>query len=279
MKLHRLQTVQRLPVSLSEAWDFFQNPKNLRHITPAWLDFNITNEVPDMMNPGTIIAYTIRPLWGIPVQWVTEITHLEEPFYFVDEQRFGPYKMWHHQHNFKSIEGGVEIEDTVHYGIGYGFLGNIIHESLVRRRLQEIFTFRAQSLEKRFGVWQPRKTEEPAAAPLPPRIQPQPQPRRTEEGQHLQNPFSQQQTQQNQKQPATANPQKSAKTTKQQKPTKKRTAPEPGKVVTLEDIYGQTGAVDPNSTSPQKTPRPVSRKKPVQGQAVSLEDIYKSKPE
>jgi ligand-binding SRPBCC domain-containing protein len=164
MKLQRLQTLQRLPIPIGEAWDFFSRPQNLRLITPHWLDFRLTNEPPEAMNPGTIISYKVRPVLGIPVQWITEITHMDAPRSFVDDQRVGPFRLWHHEHFFRPIEGGVEVEDQVHYGLPFGLLGSLVHELYLRKRLQEIFTYRAQTLEHRFGAWRPAQSANPASA-------------------------------------------------------------------------------------------------------------------
>ena len=154
MKLHRLQTVQRLPIAMDEAWAFFSSPKNLSLITPSSLDFQMTNEVPEVMHTGTIITYTIRPLLGLKVRWATEITHADAPHLFVDEQRFGPYRFWHHQHHFRAIDGGTEVEDLVYYALPFGPLGSLAHALWVRRQLEEIFAFRREALEVRFGVWE-----------------------------------------------------------------------------------------------------------------------------
>ena len=151
MKVHQLHTTQVLPITLDEAWDFFSSPANLPVITPPWLDFQMTNAVPERMQPGTIITYRIRPVLGVPIRWTTEITHLEAPHYFVDEQRFGPYKLWHHQHFFRAVDGGVECEDLVHYGLGFGPAGTLAHRLMVRGKLEEIFAFRREALAKRFG--------------------------------------------------------------------------------------------------------------------------------
>ncbi|MEZ4702304.1 MAG: SRPBCC family protein [Rhodothermales bacterium] len=173
MRIHRLQTLQRLPISIEEAWDFFSSPKNLRQITPHWLDFRMTNEAPEEMRPGTILSYTIRPVPLINVQWVTEITHIKKPNFFVDEQRFGPFKMWHHEHYFRPHMGGVEVEDIVQYGLYLGPIGTLAHDLYVRRRLHEIFTFRAQVLEQRFGrfeseaKYENRKQQRPAGPSKP----------------------------------------------------------------------------------------------------------------
>ena len=155
MKAYRLHTTQRLPISVEEAWRFFSDPKKLAEITPSWLDFQMTNEVPDEIVPGTIITYTIRPILGIPIDWMTEITHAEAPFRFVDEQRFGPYRFWHHQHVFRPIDGGTEVEDLAHYMLPFGPLGRLAHALTVRRRLDAIFAFRRKALIERFGTLEP----------------------------------------------------------------------------------------------------------------------------
>ncbi|HSE84488.1 MAG TPA: SRPBCC family protein [Thermodesulfobacteriota bacterium] len=151
MKLHQLRRIQRLPVSIETAWDFFSNPKNLPLITPSSLALKITSELPEKMYPGMLITYNVSPIWGIPVTWVTEITHIAEPHLFVDEQRFGPYTFWHHKHFFKKIEGGVEVLDIVHYALPLGILGRFVNRLLVRSELEKIFTYRSQILEDLFG--------------------------------------------------------------------------------------------------------------------------------
>ncbi len=151
-KVYRLKTIQKIPVSLQEAWDFFSKPKNLSEITPKELDFNIISLYHgEEMYPGQIIEYKVKPLLGIPVYWMTEITHVEKERYFVDEQRFGPYSLWHHQHHFKAIPGGVEMTDIVHYKIPFGFLGDIAQWLFVNKNLQKIFTCRELAVAQRFG--------------------------------------------------------------------------------------------------------------------------------
>lgn len=152
MKLERLHFVLRLPITLPAAWDFFSDPRNLKRLTPPSLGIEITSEAPARMHPGMILSYTIRPLPGVPVRWVTEITHVREPHLFVDEQRFGPYRFWHHQHHFREIDGGIEIADIVHYGLPFGIIGRTLGGNAVRRRLEEIFSFRKTFLEETFGT-------------------------------------------------------------------------------------------------------------------------------
>lgn len=154
VKLHRLKTLQRLPIRIEEAWSFFSDPQNLRAITPPWLDFQVTSDMPERMHAGMIVSYTVRPMLKIPVRWVTEITHVNEPHFFVDEQRFGPYRLWHHQHHFRPIAGGVEMEDLVHYVLPFGPLGSLVHAVQVRKQLKEIFDYRYQVLEEHFGKWE-----------------------------------------------------------------------------------------------------------------------------
>lgn len=153
MKLEVIHRQQRLPISLQTAWDFFSDPRNLHEITPPELGFQVTSPPVEKMYPGMIITYNITPLFGIARRWITEITHVAEPHLFVDEQRFGPYRFWHHQHLFREISGGVEIEDLVHYIIPFGRLGQIVAARLVRKELQRIFDFRSEVLSKKFGTF------------------------------------------------------------------------------------------------------------------------------
>jgi ligand-binding SRPBCC domain-containing protein len=151
MKLHRFDALQKLPTTIERAWEFFADARNLARITPPSMGFQVTSELPEGMHAGMIITYRIRPLLGVPVQWVTEITHVDEPRLFVDEQRFGPYRFWHHQHLFREIPGGVEARDIVHYALPPG--GGLVRGTLVAPRLREIFAYRGEVLERTFGKW------------------------------------------------------------------------------------------------------------------------------
>lgn len=155
MKLYTLHTTQQLPISPSEAWEFFSDPKNLETITPNNMRFKTLSGDDRKMFPGQIIEYIVTPLLGIPMRWVTEITHVEQGVYFVDEQRFGPYALWHHKHFFREIEGGTEMEDLIHYGLPLGLLGRLVHPFLVRPKLEEIFAFRQKKLIELFGAFKP----------------------------------------------------------------------------------------------------------------------------
>ena len=152
-KVYTIKTVQNIPISLEEAWDFFSKPSNLAAITPDNLGFNIISKHHgERMYQGQIIEYTVKPILGIPLYWMTEITHVKEGAYFVDEQRFGPYTMWHHQHHFKAVDGGVEMTDIVHYKIPFWFLGDIANTLFVKKQLQGIFDFRWKKVEDLFGI-------------------------------------------------------------------------------------------------------------------------------
>jgi ligand-binding SRPBCC domain-containing protein len=151
MSIHRFATRQFLPVSPEEAWAFFSTPRNLSRITPPDMNFRIvTPDLPDETYAGQIISYTLTPLMGIRTGWTTEITHVRAPFFFVDEQRKGPYRLWHHQHHFKAVESGTEMTDIVHYEIPMGFLGDALNALFIRKKVEGIFHHRTQVLEKLF---------------------------------------------------------------------------------------------------------------------------------
>ena len=151
-KVYSFKTVQKIPIGLDKAWDFFSSPKNLQAITPGNLGFKIVSEYHgDKMYPGQIIAYVVKPVVGVPLYWMTEITHVDDRKYFVDEQRFGPYTLWHHQHHFKAIEGGVEMTDIVHYKLPFWVLGDIAQTLFVKNQLKGIFDFRFKKVEELFG--------------------------------------------------------------------------------------------------------------------------------
>jgi ligand-binding SRPBCC domain-containing protein len=143
--------VQRLPIERPEAWAFFSDPRNLAAITPPEMGFEITSELPERIDPGLIVTYRVRPVAGVPVTWVTEITAVVEGELFVDNQRVGPYSFWHHQHHFRDVAGGTEARDIVHYALPLGPIGALIDRALVGRRLRTIFEFRRGVLEQRFG--------------------------------------------------------------------------------------------------------------------------------
>lgn len=151
MKIYRLQTKQKLPITLDKAWEFFSDPANLKTITPNYMGFKTLSGDDRKMFPGQIIQYIVTPVLGIPMKWVTEITHVIDRKYFVDEQRFGPYSLWHHKHFFKEVDGGVEMEDIVDYKVPMGIIGQLVHPFLVKPKLNEIFEYRRKKLIELFG--------------------------------------------------------------------------------------------------------------------------------
>jgi ligand-binding SRPBCC domain-containing protein len=136
---------------MEAAWDFFSNAANLAEITPGNLGFRtISKYHGEKMYPGQVIEYKVSPVLGIPLYWMTEITHVEHHKYFVDEQRFGPYSMWHHQHHFKQVEQGIEMTDIVHYKLPFWFFGDIANWLFVKQQLKGIFDYRFNAVKKYF---------------------------------------------------------------------------------------------------------------------------------
>ena len=150
-KVYQLKKTQILPCSLEEAWAFFSNPHNLAKITPPSLNFKVlSTDQKETMYAGQVIEYKVHPVLGIPLYWMTEITHVDQHKYFVDEQRFGPYSLWHHQHHFKETPAGTEMTDIVHYKLPFWFLGDIAHAWFVKKKVREIFDFRYKVVENLF---------------------------------------------------------------------------------------------------------------------------------
>jgi ligand-binding SRPBCC domain-containing protein len=154
MAVYSIKTVQQIPVPVEQAWNFFSNPANLQKITPANLSFKtISKHHGERVYAGQVIEYKVKPVLGISLYWMTEITHVEDQQYFVDEQRFGPYSFWHHQHHFRSIDGGVEMTDIVHYKMPFWILGDIANTLFVKKQIDEIFDYRYKKIEQLFGKW------------------------------------------------------------------------------------------------------------------------------
>ena len=151
-KTYSIKTVQLLQVSLEVAWEFFSRPQNLKDITPPNMGFDIVSRHHgEKMYAGQIIEYKVKPIAGITLYWMTEITQVAEQQYFIDEQRFGPYNLWHQQHHFKAVDGGVEMTDIVHYRLPLWFLGDIANALFVRSQLRGIFDYRFKKAEEIFG--------------------------------------------------------------------------------------------------------------------------------
>ena len=151
VKIHQLVQQQTLPISIEQAWEFFSDPKNLNEITPDDLGFRITHCPEGKMYEGEIITYRVKVAPMIWVRWVTEIKAVEEGVSFIDEQRAGPYRFWHHRHHFREVPEGVEMTDTVNYSVGMGIFGEIAGVLFVHAKLQHVFRSRRELLAKRFG--------------------------------------------------------------------------------------------------------------------------------
>lgn len=153
MQAYHLKFQQRIPIGIDEAWDFFSSPLNLAKITPQDMAFTVTSELQEneKMYPGMIITYKVSPVAGIKLNWMTEITQVEDLQYFIDEQRLGPYKFWHHQHHFKEITGGVEMNDILTYGLPMGIFGKIANSIFVANKLKQIFDYREKKVTELFG--------------------------------------------------------------------------------------------------------------------------------
>ncbi|MCS7205552.1 MAG: SRPBCC family protein [Leptospiraceae bacterium] len=144
-----LQRVQHIPRNIDEVWDFFSNPRNLKIITPPYMGFDIINEVPEKMYEGLLIEYRVSPLLNIPLKWISEISYIKEKEYFIDEQKVGPYKLWHHTHIFEKKDNGVLMKDIVYYELPFSPISNIILP-LIENRLKEIFNYRYNKIKELF---------------------------------------------------------------------------------------------------------------------------------
>ena len=151
MAYYIFEKTQRLPIDMETAWRYFSSPANLKDITPPYMKMTQLSGFESKMFPGQIITYKVSPVVGIPINWMTEITHVSNQDYFIDEQRFGPYALWHHLHTFKAVPGGIEMSDIVNYKLPLGFLGTIAHSLFVKKQIHQIFNYRYQRLEEIFG--------------------------------------------------------------------------------------------------------------------------------
>ncbi|MFM9825669.1 SRPBCC family protein [Flavobacterium sp.] len=152
MKVYKKETIQIVNASIEECWAFFSSPKNLQKITPEGMGFQITDYDNKPMYAGQIIQYKVSPLLGLKLSWMTVITVVEKNSHFIDEQRFGPYALWHHKHFFEATENGTKMTDLVHYALPLGFLGRIMNFLVVNNKLKEIFDYRCVKVDEIFNA-------------------------------------------------------------------------------------------------------------------------------
>ena len=150
--LYQLKTKQFIPTSIDVCWEYFSSPGNLKEITPPGMGFIIKTDLEAKMYEGMMIEYKVTPLLGIPMNWITEIKAVKEGHFFIDEQRKGPYKIWHHEHHFKQVEGGVEMTDIVSYELPFGLLGKLLHPIIVKPKLKQIFDYRTKKVASLFAT-------------------------------------------------------------------------------------------------------------------------------
>ena len=151
MAFFQFRREQHIKGTINEVWDFISDPHNLKKITPGSMGFDIMSTgLPDQIYEGMIISYTVKPMWGIPTNWVTEITHVEPHRYFVDEQRVGPYALWHHQHFIEPAGQGVRMTDIISYQPPFGVVGRLANMLVIRKKLNQIFTYREEAFDRIF---------------------------------------------------------------------------------------------------------------------------------
>ena len=150
MRLTQLYFEQKINTDINKLWNFISSPKNLSKITPDYMDFKILSEIPNEMYEGLIISYTVRPILGLKLNWVTEITHIKNNKYFIDEQRHGPYKMWHHEHILEETSDGIIMRDKLSYIPPFGIFGQILNKLFIKRQINRIFEYRTKILDEIF---------------------------------------------------------------------------------------------------------------------------------
>ena len=154
MAFYQFERSQKINASKEEIWNFISSPANLKKITPEYMGFDITSKnTSEKMYEGMLISYLVKPLLNIKTNWVTEISLIKEGHFFIDEQRMGPYKLWHHQHFIEEIPGGVLMKDIVRYIPPFGFLGAIANKLIIKNKLIQIFTYRKEALDKKYGIY------------------------------------------------------------------------------------------------------------------------------
>lgn len=149
--IYTLETQQELKLPIDKAWDYFSSPENLSKITPPKMGFMVTSKVDKKAYLGQIITYKVSPIPLVKTNWITEITQVKDKSFFIDEQRFGPYSMWHHEHWFEALpNGNTLMKDKISYKIPFGFLGHIAQQLFIKKQLKMIFNYRFLTLENMF---------------------------------------------------------------------------------------------------------------------------------
>jgi ligand-binding SRPBCC domain-containing protein len=152
MKIYQLYRRQILNLSQQEAWDFFSSPYYLNEITPDFFNVEIDSKVPAKIYAGLMISYRMKAVWGLPMGWLSEISHCEEPHRFVYQQGVGPFKFWSHEVCLTQLEQSIIMEDIVFYAMPWGWLGQCLHALLIGDKLQQIFDTRQNYLQAKWGV-------------------------------------------------------------------------------------------------------------------------------
>ena len=154
MAVYQFYKEHKIPKSIDQVWDFISSPKNLKRITPDYMGFDINSDhISEKMYPGMMISYKVKPIFSLKMNWVTEITQVQEKSFFVDEQRVGPYKIWHHEHRISEINGGVLMTDLITYKPPFGIIGKLANRLMIKKKLNEIFVYRENALIEIFGVF------------------------------------------------------------------------------------------------------------------------------
>ncbi|HEV7782927.1 MAG TPA: SRPBCC family protein [Chitinophagaceae bacterium] len=154
MTPHSLKMVQKIPAGIGDVWELFSNPGNILKLSPEHMVLRIISSGGHpVISPGQIIRYKVKPLWGIPVHWITGIKEVEPGKFFMDVQKKGPYSFWEHRHYFKEIDVGVEMTDSLLYRNPLGMLGNMVNTLFIRNRLRQLFEYRYRQVEEIFGKW------------------------------------------------------------------------------------------------------------------------------
>jgi len=152
MKIYQLYRQQTLNMTVQEAWSFFSSPSHLNDITPDFFHVTITSKVPEKIYAGLMISYQMKAVFGIPMNWLSEVSHCDEPKRFVYEQRIGPFKFWSHEVCLTEQQNGILLEDIMFYAMPLAWLGQLINTVLIADKLERIFDTRHAYLQSKFDM-------------------------------------------------------------------------------------------------------------------------------